>query len=294
MAISGCTAAAKSQLPTLNFQLLEAIIPIDKPVGWTSFQVVNKLKWHIRHLTGIKKFKIGHAGTLDPLASGLLLVCVGKATKQIEQLQSGIKEYSGTMVLGATTPCFDLERAIDAYYPYNHITDEAIEQARHQFIGEIEQVPPIFSAVKVDGQRAYLAARDDNKEVSISAKKITIYEFEISRSSRSYRDSRLSSQSRLSSESRASSPSSHLYLNPQGSVPEGLPLIDFHVTCSKGTYIRSLARDMGEALGSGAFLSALRRERIGDYTIDNAIKLEEIEQVITIDNPEFKMLIEAI
>ena len=259
---------------------MEAIIAIDKPVGWTSFQVVNKLKWHIRHLTGVKKFKIGHAGTLDPLASGLLLVCVGKATKQIEQLQAGVKEYSGTMVLGATTPCYDLERAIDAYYPYEHITPEAIEQARQQFIGEIEQVPPIFSAVKVDGQRAYQSARE-GEEVAVAAKKVSIYGFGIERVYR-----------RDGSSSRTSM-TSHLYRNPQGAVPEGLPLIDFHVICSKGTYIRSLARDMGEALGSGAFLSALRRERIGDYTIDNAIKLEDIEQVITVDNPDFKMLIEA-
>lgn len=272
---------------------MEAIIAIDKPVGWTSFQVVNKLKWHIRHLTGVKKFKIGHAGTLDPLASGLLLVCVGKATKQIEQLQAGVKEYSGTMVLGATTPCYDLERAIDAYYPYEHITPEAIEQARQQFIGEIEQVPPIFSAVKVDGQRAYQSARE-GEEVAITPKKVTIYEFSVNcRSNRSTLNTPSTPTHSNNQAIKQSSNQSHLYRNPQGAVPEGLPLIDFHVICSKGTYIRSLARDMGEALGSGAFLSALRRERIGDYTIDNAIKLEDIEQVITVDNPDFKMLIEA-
>ena len=263
-----------------------SVIPIDKPVGWTSFQVVNKLKWHIRHLTGIKKFKIGHAGTLDPLASGLLLVCVGKATKQIEQLQSGIKEYSGTMVLGATTPCFDLERAIDEYYPYEHITPEAIEKARQQFIGEIEQVPPIFSAVKVDGQRAYQSARE-GEEIMITPKKITIYDFKISRASRESSQSRYSRESRDSRDSRfsreSSQSNSHLYRNPQGSIPDGLPLLDFHVTCSKGTYIRSLARDLGLALGSGAFLSALRRERIGDHTISEAFNLEDIEEKITLN-----------
>lgn len=268
---------------------METIIPIDKPVGWTSFQVVNKLKWHIRHLTGVKKFKIGHAGTLDPLASGLLLVCVGKATKKIEQLQAGIKEYSGTMVLGATTPCFDLERAIDNYYPYEHITQEAIEETRKQFVGIIEQVPPIFSAVKVNGQRAYISARDGSP-AEIEAKKVTIYGFEISRvysqssnSSRSSHSSQ-SSNSSLSSNSSESreSPATHLYLNPLGSVPDGLPLVDFHVTCSKGTYIRSLARDFGLALGSGAFLSALRRERIGDYHISDSIKMDEIES-LTLD-----------
>ena len=260
-----------------------SVIPIDKPVGWTSFQVVNKLKWHIRHLTGIKKFKIGHAGTLDPLASGLLLVCVGKATKQIEQLQSGIKEYSGTMVLGATTPCFDLERAIDEYYPYEHITPEAIEKARQQFIGEIEQVPPIFSAVKVDGQRAYQSARE-GEEIMITPKKITIYDFKISRASRE--SSHSSTQALKHSSIQAlkhSSTQAHLYRNPQGSIPDGLPLLDFHVTCSKGTYIRSLARDFGLALGSGAFLSALRRERIGDHTISEAFNLEDIEEKITLN-----------
>lgn len=248
-----------------------AIIAIDKPVGWTSFQVVNKLKWHIRHLTGIKKFKIGHAGTLDPLASGLLLVCVGRATKQIDQLQAGVKEYSGTMVLGATTPCYDLERAIDTFYPYEHITPETIEKACQQFVGEIEQVPPIFSAVKVDGQRAYQSARD-GEEIAIAPKKITIYKFKIT--------SMTSSTSTTSSNCPTTKNSQkHLYRNPQGIVPEGLPLLDFHVTCSKGTYIRSLARDMGEALGSGAFLSALRRERIGDYHVESAIKLEDIENI---------------
>lgn len=255
------------------------VIPIDKPCGWTSFQVVNKLKWHIRHITGIKKFKIGHAGTLDPLASGLLLVCVGKATKQIETLQAGIKEYSGTMVLGATTPCFDLERAIDAYYPYEHINAETIVPARKQFVGEIDQVPPQFSAVKVNGQRAYVSARDGST-AEIEPKKVTIYNFEITGFSRSSSDSSISSISSNTSKTSKTSETSHLYLNPQGTVPEGLPQIDFHVTCSKGTYIRSLARDMGQALNSGAFLSRLRRERIGDYHVDNAIKLDDIETFI--------------
>lgn len=263
---------------------MEAIIPIDKPVGWTSFQVVNKLKWHIRHLTGVKKFKIGHAGTLDPLASGLLLVCVGKATKQIEKLQSGIKEYSGTMVLGATTPCYDLERAIDNYYPFEHITTEDIENARNRFVGEIEQTPPIFSAVKVDGQRAYQAAREGD-DVAITAKKVTIYEFSVTRRIDNDSDSSSFSLPTSSDDTKDNrfGADTHLYRNPQGVVPEGLPLLDFHVTCSKGTYIRSLARDMGEALKSGAFLSALRRERIGDYRIENAIQLNDIERTITTD-----------
>ena len=144
------------------------VIAIDKPRQWSSFQVVNKLKWHIKRTFGLKKFKIGHAGTLDPLASGLLLVCVGSATKQIEQLQAGIKEYSGTMVLGATTPCYDLEQAVDRLYPTRHITEELIEKTRQQFVGDIEQVPPMFSAVKVDGQRvvAYTLAAQVAEEGS--------------------------------------------------------------------------------------------------------------------------------
>lgn len=265
------------------------VIAIDKPLHWTSFQVVNKLKWHLRRTFGLKKIKIGHAGTLDPLASGLLLVCVGSATKQIEQLQSGIKEYSGTMILGATTPCFDLEQAVDHLYPYDHITAESIEAARQRFVGEIQQVPPMFSAVKVGGQRAYVSARDGSP-CTIEPRPVTIYNFSITAFRQPNKGtvtnpSKPSSISILSNSSKSSNP--QLYRNPQGTIPEGLPQIDFHITCSKGTYIRSLARDFGEALGSGAFLGSLRRLRIGNYTLDNALPLDEIETVITPDNPAF-------
>ncbi|MBP5548020.1 MAG: tRNA pseudouridine(55) synthase TruB [Bacteroidales bacterium] len=247
------------------------IIAVDKPWGWTSFQVVNKLKWHLRHITGQKKIKIGHAGTLDPLATGLLLVCAGNATKQIEQLQTGIKVYSGTMVIGATTPCFDMEQAIDSYYPIDQINAQSLEKARQLFVGEIEQVPPSFSAVKVDGQRAYLSARD-GEQPNITSKRVTIYDFTISEP--------VESQPLSFIQQKENDRKRELYRNPQGFVPKGLLQMDFHITCSKGTYIRSIARDFGYALNSGAFLSSLRRERIGDYTLENAIKIDEIEERI--------------
>ena len=262
------------------------VIAIDKPCQWTSFQVVNKLKWHLKHTFGLKKFKIGHAGTLDPLASGLLLVCVGSATKQIEQLQAGVKEYTGTMVLGATTPCYDLEQAIDAYYPYGHITTDMIESTRQSFVGPLEQVPPLYSAVKVDGKRAYFSARD-GAVVDIQPKQVTVYDFDIT----GFRPGR------EAPEELTYAPATHkpvttreLYRDPQGRIPDFLPQMDFHITCSKGTYIRSIARDMGEALQSGAFLGALRRVRIGDYHLSQAIPLDAIEQTITTDNPDFEML----
>lgn len=265
------------------------VIPIDKPRQWTSFQVVNKLKWHIKRTFGIKKFKIGHAGTLDPLASGLLLVCVGGATKRIEELQSGVKVYTGTMVLGATTPCYDLEQPIDRYYPFSHITPEALEAARKQFVGEIEQIPPMFSAVKVDGQRAYVSARD-GKVQDIAAKTVTVHNFQIT----AYREGDKSkcndSKFHKEIEVQHAVTQRHLYMQPLGEIPSYLPQIDFTITCGKGTYIRSIARDMGEILGTGAFLSALRRERIGEYHIDKALKLDDIEQTINAENQLYKVL----
>lgn len=249
------------------------VIAIDKPCQWTSFQVVNKLKWHLRRAFGLKKVKIGHAGTLDPLASGLLLVCVGSATKRIDELQQGVKEYRGTMVLGATTPCFDLERPIDHLYPVDHITADSIEAARRRFEGTIEQVPPSFSAVKVDGQRAYQAARDGEMP-EVRPKQVTIYALEFA-----------NLRPTEATEAPKTTQTRELYRNPQGFVPTGLQQVDFQVSCSKGTYIRSLARDFGVSLGSGAFLSALRRERIGDYKLSDAISIEDIEQVITPQNP---------
>ena len=261
------------------------VIAVDKPVGWTSFQVVNKLKWLIKRAFNLKKFKIGHAGTLDPLASGLLLVCVGNATKRIEELQAGIKVYSGSMVLGATTPCYDLEQAIDHYYPFDHINPDSIEIARNRFLGDIEQVPPMFSAVKVDGQRAYLSARNGD-DVEISPKMVTVYDFTVN-------DFRQGSPDFVPpAPITNSNVTSELYRNPQGCIPEGLPQIDFRITCSKGTYIRSIARDFGLELNSGAFLASLRRERIGDLSLADAYSLEALESAVSPSNPVFCCLTE--
>ncbi|MBP5327032.1 MAG: tRNA pseudouridine(55) synthase TruB [Bacteroidales bacterium] len=263
-----------------------AIIAIDKPVGWTSFQVVNKIKWHIRRTFGIKKIKIGHAGTLDPLASGLLLICLGGATKMIEQLQSGTKVYSGTMVLGATTPCFDLERPIDHFFPSDHITAQAIEKSRIAFTGTFLQYPPAFSAVKVEGQRAYEEARS-GIEVKTTPKMVTVYEFSVT-------DFRPGQHDGTALEKdwqyEQAGDTRELYRKPMGKVPVGLPQLDFTITCSKGTYIRSIARDFGTSLHSGAFLSALRRTRIGEYTIDQAITPDNIETEINTANPQYGFL----
>lgn len=207
------------------------ILLIDKPLEWSSFQAVNALKWAIRKKFGLKKIKIGHAGTLDPLATGLLIICTGKFTKKIPELQGQVKEYTGTFTLGATTPSYDMETEVNQTFPTEHITDDAINEATKQFLGEIEQVPPIFSALKKDGKRLYELARE-GKQVEIKSRKIEILEFEITRIAR--------------------------------------PEVDFRVVCSKGTYIRSLAHDFGKALGSGAYLSELRRTKIGDFNVNNA------------------------
>lgn len=210
---------------------------VDKPYTWTSFQLVNKLKYVLKNDYGLKKVKIGHAGTLDPLATGLLIICIGKATKQIETLQAGEKEYTGTFVLGATTPCFDKEKPVDATYPTDHISEKMLLETARKFTGEIEQIPPVFSAVKVNGRRAYDFARNA-EEVEMKAKKIHISNFELTRIE--------------------------------------LPEVDFRIVCSKGTYIRAIARDFGFALGSGAHLSALRRERIGSFSVSDALQIDEV------------------
>ena len=276
------------------------VLPIDKPRQWTSFQAVNKIKAILRKrvaelqsnkvdsvsqplshsVTRPPKIKIGHAGTLDPLATGLLLVCLGKATKSIPQLQDGDKVYTGTLVLGATTPCYDLEQAVDHYYPYEHITRELLEQTVRQFTGTLMQVPPMFSAVKVDGQRAYEIARIKNEELKIKndgprAKPITIYNFEITDFRKGDSSSTIVPFTPLSLPIH-SPLTPHLYGHPQGTVPPHLPQADFRIHCGKGTYIRSLARDLGLALGSGAFLSALRREQVGNYTVDHALTLDQV------------------
>ena len=259
------------------------VLPINKPRQWTSFQAVNKIKAVVRNTYGLKKFKIGHAGTLDPLATGLLLVCLGKATKRIPQLQDGDKVYTCTLVFGATTPCFDLEQAVDQYYPYEHITRQLIEDTLTRFTGTVMQVPPMFSAVKIDGQRAYEIARTNNDGPRdpqppasdlIKPKPVRIYNIELT----DFRPGSTSPASQASPTGAASlpNPTRNLYKEPQGEVPSHLPQADLRIHCGKGTYIRSLARDLGQALGSGAFLSALRREQIGDYSVDQALQLDQV------------------
>lgn len=211
------------------------IIAFDKPYGWTSFALVAKARYLICRRIGVKKLKVGHAGTLDPLATGVLILCTGKATKQIEQLQAHTKEYVATIRLGATTPSFDLEKPIDAEYPTAHITPESVEETLKQFIGTIEQVPPAFSACKVNGERAYELARK-GEEITLKAKTLVIDELEL--------------------------------------VSCNLPEIVIRVVCSKGTYIRALARDIGFALGSGAHLTALRRTRVGDIRVEDCMDIE--------------------
>jgi tRNA pseudouridine55 synthase len=221
------------------------ILLIDKPLNWTSFQAVNKLKYALINKLGLpKKFKIGHAGTLDPLATGLLLVCTGKFTKRITELQGQAKEYTGTFFIGATTPSYDLETEIDETFPTSHIDESLIRETVKQFLGEIDQKPPIFSAIKKEGVRLYEHARA-GKTVEIATRKTTIHQFEITRIA--------------------------------------LPEIDFRVLCSKGTYIRSLAFDFGHAMNSGSHLTALRRTKIGDYDVKEAVDVVVFE-----DNLESK------
>ena len=213
------------------------VLLINKPLNWTSFQAVNKLKYALINHVGLpKKFKIGHAGTLDPLATGLLLICTGKFTKRIAEFQSQAKEYTGTFFIGATTPSYDLETEIDFAFPTIHINNDLIYETVKQFLGEIDQIPPIFSAIKKDGVRLYEHARA-GEIVEIASRKTTIYEFEITRIE--------------------------------------LPEIDFRIKCSKGTYIRSIAFDFGKAMNSGSHLIALRRTKIGDFEVQNAVDVEK-------------------
>ena len=220
------------------------VLLIDKPLKWSSFQAVNKLKYLLINKIGLpKKFKIGHAGTLDPLASGLLLICTGKFTKRISELQGQAKEYTGTFYIGATTPSYDLETEIDQTFPTDHIDEALIHETVKQFLGEIDQKPPIFSAIKKDGVRLYEHARA-GETVEIASRKTTINEFEITRIA--------------------------------------LPEIDFRVVCSKGTYIRSLAFDFGKAMNSGSHLTVLRRTKIGDYDVKDAIDITLFEESLNL------------
>ena len=237
------------------------IFYVDKPLKWTSFEVVKKVRARLRKRLDIKSLRVGHAGTLDPLATGVLTVCTGRATKRIEELQAGVKEYVAHLRLGATTPSFDLETQVDATYPWQHITREQVEKTlQEQFTGTIEQVPPAFSACKIDGKPAYKLARK-GKEVEIKAKTLVIDEIEL----------------------------------VECGLPEE-PILAIRVVCSKGTYIRALARDIGVALGSGAHLTALRRTRIGDITVDDCESVEALisrldtEEMVSPDRAEQERL----
>jgi tRNA pseudouridine55 synthase len=213
------------------------VLHVYKPLEWTSFNLVSKLRWKLQKTLKIKKLKVGHAGTLDPLATGVMIICTGKATKQIETFQYQTKEYIATLELGATTPSFDLELPIDKTYPYQHITRELVDQVIPRFLGEIWQVPPVYSAVKVDGKRAYDYARE-GKEVELKSKLLVIDEIEV--------------------------------------LEFQLPVLKIRVVCSKGTYIRALARDIGEALASGAHLTGLERTRIGEVKLENCWQIDQL------------------
>lgn len=223
----------------MNFQAGQ-VLAFDKPYEWTSFALVAKVRWLISRRIG-GKIKVGHAGTLDPLATGVMVICTGKATKRIEQLQAGVKEYVATLKLGATTPSFDLEHPVDATYPTAHITEQLVREVLPRFEGEIMQVPPVFSACKVEGKRAYDLARK-GKEVELRAKPLRIDEIELT-------DCQLENQE-----------------------------ITLRIVCSKGTYIRALARDIGQALDSGAHLTALRRTRVGDCSVEKCFTIETFEK----------------
>ncbi len=234
-----------SSYPKKKFDFLNGeVLLINKPSGWTSFDVVNKIRYMLKYHMGIKKIKVGHAGTLDPLATGLLIICTGLFTKKINEFQQLDKEYSGTFLIGATTPSHDSETEVDHTYPIDFITRELLQQTVQKFTGTINQIPPVYSAVKVKGTRAYRLARK-NEEIRMTPRTVTINEFELTR------------------------------IN--------LPEVDVRVSCSKGTYIRSLARDFGEALGCGAYLSALCRTKIGNYKLSDALEIDELEKIITSD-----------
>lgn len=216
------------------------VIPVDKPYEWTSSDVVRKIKIPLKKL-GFKTIKIGHAGTLDPLATGVLLICVGKATKSADALQGEAKEYVTTIELGAVTPSFDLEHVVSERFPYEHITREAVEEALKSFLGEQEQVPPIFSAKLIDGKRAYDYARE-GKEVEMRKATVTFYEMEL--------------------------------------LDFSLPKITIRMKCSKGTYVRSVARDLGLMLGSGGYLTDLVRTKSGKYNVEDCYKLEDVIKIL--------------
>lgn len=227
-------------METLDAYQEGRVLLIDKPLNWTSFQVVNKIRWLIKQQFNIKKIKVGHAGTLDPLATGLLILCTGKFTKKIETYQAQVKEYTGTITLGATTPSYDLESEIDQKFDISEISEADILKNTQQFLGKIQQQPPIFSALKQNGKRLYEFAREGSK-IEIPSRPVTITEFKITKIK--------------------------------------LPCIEFRIVCGKGTYIRSLAHDFGKSLNNGAHLSGLRRTKIGEFRVEDAISVLEFERL---------------
>ena len=230
-------------METLDTYQEGRVLLIDKPLNWTSFQVVNKIRWLIKQQFSIKKIKVGHAGTLDPLATGLLILCTGKFTKKIETYQAQVKEYTGTITLGATTPSYDLESEIDEKFDISGISEADIFKNTQQFLGKIQQQPPIFSALKKNGKRLYEYAREGSK-IEIPSRAVTITEFEITKIE--------------------------------------LPCIEFRIVCGKGTYIRSLAHDFGKSLNNGAHLSSLRRTKIGEFRVEDALSVLEFENVFKV------------
>ena len=227
-------------METLDAYQEGRVLLIDKPLNWTSFQVVNKIRWLIKQQFNIKKIKVGHAGTLDPLATGLLILCTGKFTKKIGTYQAQVKEYTGTITLGATTPSYDLESEIDQKFDISEISEADILKNTQQFLGKIQQQPPIFSALKQNGKRLYEYAREGSK-IEIPSRPVTINEFKITKIK--------------------------------------LPCIEFRIVCGKGTYIRSLAHDFGKSLNNGAHLSGLRRTKIGEFRVEDAISVLEFERL---------------
>lgn len=228
------------------------VLLVDKELGWTSFDAVKSIRGSLQKSHNVRRFKVGHAGTLDPLATGLLLICTGKSTKIIDTLQAQEKIYTGTIFLGATTPSFDKETAVDKTFPFEHINETLLIETAKSFEGIIQQTPPVYSAIKIDGKRAYEYARK-NEEVEIKSRKIEIFYFKI--------------------------------------VKIEMPEVSFEVKCSKGTYIRSLARDFGLKLNSGAYLSSLRRTHIGEYCVDEALKIDAIKELIHSQKPNIEKAI---
>lgn len=239
------------------------ILVFNKPYRWTSFNLVAKVRGELSHRLGVKKLKVGHAGTLDPLATGVLIICTGKSTKRIDELQAHTKEYVATMKLGATTPSFDMETVEDATYPTEHITRELVEQTLKSFVGRIEQIPPAYSAVKVDGKRAFKYARQ-GESVELKPKVLVIDELEVLYFGE------------VENRQEEDTPDAKERINFQSdNISDRHLSLTIRVVCSKGTYIRALARDIGQALGSGAYLTDLVRTRIGEYRLQDCMEVDE-------------------